>query len=174
MKIKMITAGILGSIMMLHAVNVGEVLSPVVLDKNNGNDSSDKAWHSESLRGKVHVLLYMDPDEGKGVMSFIDTLNSKKYAKSKYSIVSIVNLAATWMPDAILQSKLSKKQKELQNTELVFDKTKYLVKEWQMKDDATNVLVLDKNMKVLYQKSGKLSEKDEKKILAIVEEHINK
>ncbi len=167
----MITASLFAS-MMLHAVNVGEVLPPVVLDKDNGGDSKDKAWHSKNLRGKVHVLLYMDPDERKGVMSFIDTLNSKPYAKGKYSTVSIVNLAATWMPNAVLQSKLSKKQKELQNTEFVFDKTKYLVKQWQMQDDASNVLVLDKNMKILYQKSGILSKKDEKKILDIIEEQL--
>jgi len=68
---------------------------------------------------------------------------------------------------------LSKKQKELQNTEFVFDKTKYFVKKWQMKDDASNVLVLDKDMKVLYQKSGILSKKDEKKILDIVEKQIH-
>ena len=172
MKIKMITASLFVS-MMLHAVNVGEVLPPVVLDKDNGGDSKDNAWHSKNLQGKVHVLLYMDPDEREGVKSFTDTLNSKKYAKSKYSTVTIVNLAATWMPDSILQSKLSKKQKELQNTEFVFDKTKYFVKKWQMKDDASNVLVLDKDMKVLYQKSGTLSNKDEKKILAIVEKQIH-
>ena len=172
MKIKIIVGSLLASIMMLHAVNVGEVLPPVVLDKNNGVNSQDKPWHSKSLKGKVHVLLYMDPDEREGVMSFIDTLNAKKYAKNKYSTISIVNLAATWMPNALLQSKLSKKQKELKNTEFVFDKTKYLVNKWQMRDDASNMVVLDKNMKVLYQISGKLSKKEEKKILAIIEEQL--
>ena len=67
-------------------------MPPVVLDKNNGGNSQDKPWHSKSLKGKVHVLLYMDPDEREGVMSFIDTLNAKKYAKNKYSTISIVNL----------------------------------------------------------------------------------
>ena len=126
----------------------------MVLDKDNGGDSKDNAWHSKNLQGKVHILLYMDPDKREESMPFLDTLNAEKYDKKKYSTVAIVNLAATWMPDAILESLLSKKQKELQNTEFVFDKTKCFVKKWQMKDDASNVLVLDKDMKVLYQKSG--------------------
>ncbi len=169
---KIIIGSLLASMMMLHAVNVGEVLPSVVLDKNNGGNSQDKPWHSKSLKGKVHVLLYMDPDKRKEAMPFLDTLNAKQYDKKKYSTVAIVNLAATWMPDAILEGMLSKKQKELNNTEFVFDKRKYVLAKWDMKDDASNVVILDKNMKVLYSKSGKLSKKEEKKILNIIEEQL--
>ncbi len=101
----MITASLFVS-MMLHAVNVGEVLPLVVLDKDNGGDSKDNAWHSKNLQGKVHILLYMDPDKREESMPFLDTLNAEKYDKKKYSTVAIVNLAATWMPDAILESLL--------------------------------------------------------------------
>ena len=168
MKIKMIAGSLFASIVMLHAVNVGEVLPPLTLEDNNGGDSSSKAWHSQNLEGKVHVLLYMDPDKRKEAMPFLDTLNAKQYDKKTYSTVAIVNLAATWMPDAILEAMLSKKQKELNNTEFVFDKRKYVLAKWDMKDDASNVVILDKNMKVLYSKSGILSQDEINNILSIV------
>ena len=169
MKIETIILGLLSSVGMLYAVNVGELLPNITLDKVNGGDNAEQAWHSKSLYGKVHVLFYMDPDKRKEVMPFLDTLNQKHFNEKKYSTVAIVNLAATWMPDAVLEILLSKKQQELDNTAFIFDKTKYLVKKWHLKDDASNVLVLNTQSKVIYRKSGKLSNKDVKEILNQIE-----
>ncbi len=152
----------------LFAVEVGEVLPQAALSGKNGGLANEKAWQTSALKGKVHVLLYMDPDERKKVMPFLDKLNSVSLPSSEYSTVAIVNLAATWMPDALLETMLEKKQKELHNTQFIFDKTRHLVQKWEMKDDASNVLVLDKEMKILYKKSGILSAKDQIEILDLV------
>lgn len=167
-----ILLGLVTSIVMLHAVTVGEKLPNIILDKANGGDSAEKAWHATSLKGKVHVVLYMDPDKRKEAMPFLNTLHAKHFDTKQYSTVAIVNLAATWMPDAVLEALLTKKQKELQNTVFIFDKTKYLVKKWKMKDDASNVLVCDKEGKVLYQKSEKLLPSDVQKIMDIIAKNI--
>jgi len=155
---------------MIQAVNVGDKLPQITLEKENGATSSGQPWHSKGLEGKVHVLLYMDPDERKEVMSFLDTLNSKSYDKKHYSTIAIVNLAATWMPNVVLETMLSKKQKELHNTEFIFDKTKFLVNKWHLEDDASNVLVLDKESRVIYAHSGMLMPNDVIEILNKIEE----
>jgi len=173
MKIKYIVLNLITSITMIHAVSLGEKLPEITLDGDNGGNGSNQAWHSKSLEGKVHVVLYMDPDARKEAMPFLDILNEKEYDKKNYSTVAIVNLAATWMPNAILEAMLSKKQKELNNTEFIFDKTKYLVAKWQLEDDASNILVCDKSGKLLYKKSGKLSSLDIDKIMDMIEENIN-
>jgi hypothetical protein len=157
---------------MIHAVNIGETLPEITLEKDHGGNSSNHSWHSKTLEGKVHVLLYMDPDERKEVMTFLDKLIKQNYSHEDYSTVAIVNLAATWMPNAILETMLGKKQKELQNTEFIFDKSKYLIEKWQLKDDASNILVLDKSMKVLYQNKDTLSHNEIEKILKIIKNHI--
>jgi YtfJ family uncharacterized protein len=157
---------------MANALSVGERLPNVVLDKANGGTSIGQAWHSTDLKGKVHLILYMDPDERKESQSLLDALNALDVDAKAYSTVAIVNLAATWMPDAILEGLLSKKQKELKNTSFVFDKEKVLVKKWQMKDDASNVLVVDKNGKILYQRAGKLSDSEINKIIDIIRQNI--
>ncbi|MCF6245093.1 MAG: YtfJ family protein [Sulfurovum sp.] len=172
MKIKTIIWILFSSMAMLHAVNVGEKLPNVTLEKDNGGNNLGQAWHSSSLKGKVHVLLYMDPDKRKEAMPFLDILNSKHYDKQKYSTVAIVNLAATWMPDAVLETMLSKKQQELNNTEFIFDKTKYLLKKWNLKDDASNIIVCDKKGKILYLKSGKLSSAEVDKVMQIITANI--
>ena len=150
----------LGSSFLSYALSVGEIPSNIVIDKVNGGTSEGKAWHSSSLKGKVHTLIYMDPDKRDDSKLLLDALAKLNYSEAVYSTVAIVNLAATWMPNAILQSKLKSKQKELKNMEYIFDKTKFLVKKWQLKDDASNVFVLTKQSKVIYAKSGKLNSKD--------------
>jgi YtfJ family uncharacterized protein len=157
---------------MIQAVNVGDTLPQVTLDNANGATSNGKAWHSSSLKGKVHLILYMDPDERKETQPLLDALNALDADSKAYSTVAIVNLAATWIPDVVLETLLSKKQKELKNTSFVFDKRKYLVQKWQMKDDASNVLIVDKNGKVLYQKAGNLSASEINQIIDIIRKNI--
>jgi len=163
---------LLSFMFMGNAVEVGHVLPKVILDKANGGTADDKVWNSKILKGKVHTLLYMDPDKRSDSQILLDALAKLNIDNHKYSTVAIINLAATWMPNSILQSKLKEKQKELNNMEYVFDKTKFLVKKWHLKDDASNVMILDKNSKVIYQKSGKLSTKDVEKILQIISKTI--
>jgi len=162
----------IGIVAMIQAVNIGDILPQVTLEKENGGASNEKAWHSSDLKGKVHLLLYMDPDKRKETQALLDALNRLEVDSKAYSTVAIVNLAATWMPDAILEGLLSKKQKELKNTSFVFDKTKYLVNKWKMKDDASNVLIVDKNVKILYQKAGKLSTAEINKMIDIIRQNI--
>ena len=157
---------------MIQAVNIGDTLPQVTLEKENGGTSNDKPWHTTSLKGKVHVVLYMDPDERKGTQPLLDALNQLDVDSKVYSTVAIVNLSATWMPDYILESILSKKQKELKNTSFIFDKEKILVKKWQMIDDESNILIVDKSLKVIYRKIGKISSKEIEKIIALIHQNI--
>ena len=155
-----------------NALSVGERLPNVVLDKANGGTSDKKAWYSKTLRGKVHLILYMDPDKREETQALLDALNSLNVNSNSYSTVAIVNLAATWLPNAILESKLSKKQKELKNTVFVFDKRKYLVKKWGLKDNDSNVIIINRNSKVIYQKSGKISKMDIDTILSLIKQNL--
>ena len=150
----------LGSTFFCYALNLGEIPPNIVLDKANGGTSQGKVWHSSSLKGKVHTLIYMDPDKRNGSKLLLAALAKLNYPKGVYSTVAIVNLAATWMPNAILESKLKSKQKELKNMEYIFDKTKFLVKKWHLKDNASNVFVLNKEGRVIYTKVGEFMAQD--------------
>jgi len=156
----------------LQAVNVGETLPHIILEKENGGTSKDKAWYSNTLKGKVHLILYMDPDKRTESQALLDALNSIEVDKQQYATVAIVNLAATWMPDAILEGLLSKKEKELKNTSFIFDKKKYLVAKWKMADDASNILIIDKNSKVIYKNIGKIPSKEIEKIIRLIHKSI--
>jgi len=155
-----------------YALNVGDVLPNIVLEKANGGDAQGKAWHSQTLKGKVHTLLYMDPDKREDVKLLLDALNRLSYTKKDYTTVAIINLATTWMPDAVLESKLKEKQKELKHMEYVFDKDKFFIKKWHLKDNTSNVLILNKKGKIIYKKTGIFMKNHVKNIIQLIDKTI--
>jgi len=61
------------------------------------------------------------------------------------------------MPNALIESKLETNQKEIPDMLYVFDKNKYLVKNWNLKDNKVNVLIFDKKGILIYQESGQFN-----------------
>lgn len=172
MKLKQILIALLATLN-LSALTVGEVPKNIVIDKDNGGLVKGGAWNSNMLKDKVYVLFYVDPDEKDVNEEFSQALKAKEYRKKgDFGSVAVINMAATWKPNFAIEAILKGKQKEFPKTIYVKDKEKILVKEWELGDDASNILIFDKTGKVLFYKSGKMNEEDSKKAFAIIEENI--
>ena len=142
------------------AIEVGKVPPVVVIDGKNGGQLDGKAWNSSMLKGKMYTLFYVDPDERNLNNDFADALKAKKFDRNKANSVAIINLAATWLPNAILESKLKDKQKKFPHTLYVKDKEKVLVKKWGLADDNSDILIFDQQGKLIYKKFGKMSKSE--------------
>ena len=153
----------------LFAIETGKVPSITVIDGKDGGAIKGGAWSSAMLKDKVTVLFYVDPDEREANKALTQTLKAKHFDRSKYRSVAILNLAATWLPNAVLESKLQAKQKEFPDTVYVKDKNKVLVKKWGLKDDSSDILVFDKSGKLIYKKFGKLTQKEIEKVISLIE-----
>jgi len=94
------------------------------------------------------------------------------FDRKKYASVAMINLAATWLPNAILESKLKAKQKEFPDTIYVKDRKKVLVKKWDLADDNSDILIFDKSGKLIYKKFGKLSPAEIQKVLSLIEKSL--
>ncbi|SFV54997.1 Protein ytfJ precursor [hydrothermal vent metagenome] len=64
--------------------------------------------------------------------------------------IAIVNLAATWKPNYVIEKILESKQKETPSRVYVKDKKSILVKEWNLADNASNILIFSKKGEVLF------------------------
>ena len=148
------------------AVEIGKRPVKITLTGKSGSDAQGHAWHSTSLKGSTHLVIYMDPDERSNIEPLMKKIKSLK--TGLFQTTAIVNLAATWMPSGVLMSKLKKGQKGMKNMVYVFDKKKVLVKKWGLKDDNTVAMVFDKKGKLIYKKSGPLSSTHIRNILAIM------
>ena len=154
------------------AVEVGKVPSSVTINGKDGGRTNGKAWNSSSLKGKVHIVFYVDPDEKDLNKALNQALKKETFDRSKFASVAIVNMAATWMPNVAIEAKLKSKQKEFSRTTYVRDRSKVLVKKWALADDNSDVLVFDKSGKLIYKKFGKLSKEEIAKVISLIKSNI--
>ncbi len=154
------------------AVELGKVPSNIVLDGDNGGRTDGSAWNSSMLKGKVHIVFYVDPDERKLNEPLTQALKKRHFNRKKYASVAMINLAATWLPNAVLESKLEAKQKEFPDTIYVKDKKKVLVNKWNLADDNSDILIFDKSGKLIYKKFGKLSGKEITDVIKLIEKNL--
>lgn len=168
-KIVVMTALLISSV---WAIDIGKIPQSVTISGENGGFLSGEAWNSSMLKDKVHVVFYVDPDEKDTNEPFADALKASKPDKNNFASVAIINLAATWKPNMIIEAVLKSKQKKFPDTIYVKDRNKVLVKEWGLADDSSDILVFDKDGKLLYSKAGKLDKAEIEKVINLVKSHL--
>jgi len=156
----------------LMAIELGNVPSAVTISGNNGGKLDGAEWKSSMLKGKIYILFYVDPDKKDLNNDLANALTAKKFSRSSVNSIAIINLAATWLPNTLIESTLVEKQKEFPNTLYVKDKNKILVKKWRLEDDNSDILIFDKKGKLIYKKFGKLSTKEIEKVIKLIENNL--
>jgi predicted transcriptional regulator len=128
------------------------------LEGDSGGLLDDSAWSSASLIGRVHLLMYVDPDESKLNARVEEMLAAQKYDPTQVGSVGVVNMAATWKPGFAIDMILKSKQEKFPNTIYLRDKAKVFVKQWGLTDDSYHVVALGREGQVLFSAGGKLSD----------------
>ena len=160
------------SALVAWALEVGQIAPRVVLEGKDGGRVDGTPFDTFRLQGKVIFLVYSDPDKRNLNEAFFQKVKKRHFDRSRYASVAIVNMAATWMPNFVLSAILKKKQKEFPDTIYVKDKRKIFVKQWGLADEDQNIVVLDKDGKVLFVKSGKLTPKEQEEVLNEIASHL--
>lgn len=162
-----LAAGVLGLASAAPALTVGEKAPTVELSGDKGGRVDGSSWSSSMIKDKVYFLFYVDPDEKDANEALENALAAEKFPEDKQASIAVINLDATWLPNAAISSSLESKQKKYPKVTYVKDLKKQLVSQWKLKDDAYVTVVFDKDGKVLYQKDGTLSKGDIKKMIDI-------
>jgi len=158
----------------LCAITIGEIPKTVTLENDDGGLVEDgTAWSSQSIKNKVYVIFYVDPDEKDVNEEFSNALKKKEYRKmGDFGSMAIINLAATWKPNFIIEEILKNKQKEFPDTIYVKDKKSVLVNKWNLDDDASDILIFNKKGKLLFYKSGKMNQENMNQAFKLIEENL--
>jgi len=151
---------------------LGKILPTVVLSGESGGKVSGGNWSSSEIKNKVFVLFYVDPDESDLNDHVADAIKKRDFPKDKFGSIAVINMAATWKPNFIIESVLKGKQEKFKNTIYVKDFKKVLVGEWQLADDNYHILVFDKKSNVLFTKFGKFNDKDISSLLGVIEKSL--
>jgi YtfJ family uncharacterized protein len=155
-----------------QAVEIGEIPPKVELKEKSGGRLDGTPWSSEELRGKVHVLFYVDPDEKDTNNDASEALDKEKFPGDKFQSVGIINMAATWLPNFVISSSLKDKQQRYPRTLYVRDYKKALVNAWKVADDSSNVLAFDKQGILIFRKDGKLTTEEIWTLIKVIRDHL--
>ncbi|MGB6019670.1 MAG: YtfJ family protein [Sulfurimonadaceae bacterium] len=156
----------------LGAVEIGQTLPTVTLDEERGGRVTGEAWSSAELKGKVHLLFYVDPDEKDLNNDLSDAVKAAELDRSKYASVAIINMAATWKPNFAINSALKSKQEKFPHTIYVKDMDKHVVNGWNVADDNSDIIVFDKEGRVLFYHEGKVEGEQINEVIALIKEHM--
>ncbi len=161
---------ILFPVALFAALPLGSTPKEVALSGDEGGlVVGGGAWASSSLKGKMSLIFYVDPDKKDVNDEATQELKKYKTNKTKFQSYAIINMAATWKPNAIISAILKGKQEEFPNTIYVQDMEKKLVREWGLEDDNSDVLLLDADLKVLFSQDGKLGAEDIQKLVELIQ-----
>ena len=169
---KKIIIGLLFIVGSLFAIELGKIPPQVTLSGDLGEKIDGGTWNSSMIKGKIYILFYVDPDKRDLNNALADALQSRNFNKHKVDSIAVINLAATWIPNAILENILKKKQKKFPDTLYVKDKKKVLVKKWHLSDDNSDILIFDSKGKLIYKKFGKVTKSEIKSIIKLIEKHL--
>jgi YtfJ family uncharacterized protein len=149
-----------------------QVPPKVELKDNLGGRLDGSPWSSSELKGKVHVIFYVDPDEKDLNNDASEALKAEKLPRDKFQSFAIINMAATWLPNFAISSALKDKQEQYPTTIYVRDYKKVLVSKWEIADDNSDVLAFDKNGRLFFKKYGKLNKREIQELLKAVRHHV--
>jgi YtfJ family uncharacterized protein len=156
----------------LADLEISKAPKTVTLQEKLGGHLDGRTWSSEEFKGKVSVVFYVDPDKKDLNDQASEALKKENYPLEKYQSFAIINMAATWLPNAAISSSLKKKQKQYPNTIYVRDYKKTLVKEWGLSDDDSNVLVFDPSGNLIFRKDGQLDQNEIQTLVKTVHDHL--
>ncbi len=171
-KFSILLISILTSLPAVAQIQIGQSPPLVEIGGQSGGLVNGSPWKSSSLGGKVYSLFYVDPDEKDANTELEAALKKEEFNKNQYGSVAVINLAATWKPNLIIERILASKQKEFPDTIYVRDKSRVLVSQWGLDDNAYAVLLFDKTGKLLFSKAGRFAPADIKNYIAAIKANL--
>ena len=151
-------------------VDTTEALPSITLEGSTGGHYSGDSWNSSVLKGKTTMLMYVDPDEKNKGELFKPTIEAleRDLDFNKFQILVILNLEATWKPNALIRSMMKSKITDYPKRTYILDANSVLVKEWGLTDNEYNTLVINDKSKVIYSHSGKWQKDEMRQINALI------
>ncbi len=139
-------------------------------------DSTGKEYSLEDPRfkGKVLYIAYVDPDERDTNNHVEDALKKERDSgaldKDRYEGFGFANLKATSLPNFILKALIKSKQ-EKTGAVVLLDYDYTILNLWGLKNDSSEIVVLDKERICRFKYSGKLPPEELVKMIQIIKEY---
>lgn len=156
----------------LELLREGSRPPELLLDGENGGKLDGTPWDYRNYLGRIHLIFYVDPDERSDGEALEDALDAQKFKIGQVDSSAIINMKATALPNFMIGITLSAKQKKFPTTTYAKDFTKHLVKEWGLKDDAYNFIILNQKGELIYRKTGKPTPEEVNALVELIKKNL--
>jgi len=141
----------------LFAINLEETLSNVILENEYGSFLNGDKWSSIEMDAPANVVFYVDPDFKDLNDAFGEELQKLKHKNKNFKVFVIINMAATWIPNVLIDQVLETKQENFPEAIYIKDNKKVLVNQWGIDDDNSDIVLLNRQGEVEFYHSGKMT-----------------
>jgi predicted transcriptional regulator len=155
-------------------VTVNNTPTTINLEGSTGGKISGEAWSSEEIQktGKIVSLFYLDPEEKKLNEPVEQAYDKENFPPDKHGSIAVINMAAAWYPNSLIDGQLKKKQEKYPRTVYVKDIKKALVQEWGLMDNSVNVVIFDRSGKPLFVKKGPMNPEEIAAMMKIIRSNL--
>jgi uncharacterized protein len=142
----------------------------------NMKDTTGKEYSLEDPRfkGKVLYIAYVDPDERDTNNHVEDALMKERDSgaldKTRYEGFGFANLKASALPNFLIKTFIKSKQ-EKTGAVVLLDYDYTILNLWGLKNDSSEIVVLDKERICRFKYSGKLPPEELEKMIRIIKEY---
>lgn len=138
---------------------------------------SYKNWNSAQLPGKVRVVQHiagrMSAKEKNAAL--IEAIKSANLPHDRYQTTTIVNTDDAIPGSAMfVRSSLESNKKLYPWSQFIVDSNGVTRKAWQLEEESSAVVVLDKEGRVQYAKDGGLTQQEAQQVIALLRKLLNK
>jgi predicted transcriptional regulator len=159
------------SVSLAAELKVGEKAQDFKLKDSTGKEYS---LEDPRFKGKVLYIAYVDPDE-KDMNNHVEEALKKErdsggLDKNRYEGFGFANLKATNLPNFIIKALIKSKQ-EKTGALVLLDYDYTILNLWGVKNDSSDVVVLDKERICRYVYNGKLPPEELTKMIGIIKEY---
>jgi predicted transcriptional regulator len=150
-------------------LKIGEKAAGFKLQDSTGKEFS---LDSPDFKGRVLSIFYVDPDE-KDMNSHVEDVLLKDPGldrKVSYKGLGITNLKASALPNFIIKGVIKSKQ-EKTGAVILLDYDYTILNLWGLKNDSSNLVILDKERICRYIYKEKLPPEEVAKMIAIIKEY---
>jgi len=159
-----------------HNFEKGQRVPPVgIADRGelilDNNEFSYKTWNSAQLVGKVRVVLHIAgrTSAKEKNATLIEAIKAAHLPKDTYQTTTVVNT-----DDAIpgsgmfVRSSLESNKKLYPWSQFIVDSNGAARSAWQLEEESSAVVVLDKNGNVQWAKDGALTQEEVQQVVALL------
>jgi len=159
-----------------HNLKTGERVPAVgVADRGelilNNDEFSYKNWNSSQLAGKVRVVQHIAgrTSAKEKNAALIEAIKAAKFPHDKYQTTTIVNT-----DDAIpgsgmfVRSSLESNKKLYPWSQFIVDSNGVVRNAWQLDEESSAIIVLDKNGRIEWAKDGALTQDEVQQVIALL------